>query len=108
MSSPNQVLLAIAFMAVMHLSPAQGQDLAVTNATLIDGTGAAARERVTILIRDGLIDTVIDADKAVIPEGMHLIDATGRFVIPGLADMHVHFGTGGLVPFAGETVPQRE
>lgn len=27
-----------------------------------------------------------------------VIDAVGKFVLPGLADMHVHFGTGGVLP----------
>jgi imidazolonepropionase-like amidohydrolase len=96
----------VALMVMVQVRPtlAQNGNLAITNATLIDGTGAAARKGVTILVRDGLIARVIDADKAVIPDGTRLIDATGRFVIPGLADMHVHFGTGGLLPFDSLTV----
>jgi imidazolonepropionase-like amidohydrolase len=96
----------VAIMLLLQVRPAAAQDgnLAIANATLIDGTGAAAREGVTILIRDGVIASVVDADKAAIPDGTHLIDATGKFVIPGLTDMHVHFGTGGLLPFDSLTV----
>ena len=90
------VLVAVALLGQVQPIPAQSGTLTIANVTLIDGTGAAARERVTILIRDGLIAGVMDADKAVVPDGTRLIDGTGKFVIPGLADMHVHFGTGGL------------
>ncbi len=98
------VLVAVALVVQVQPTPAQNGTLTIANVTLIDGTGAAARERVTILIRDGLIAGVMDADKAVVPDGTRLIDGTGKFVIPGLADMHVHFGTGGLVPFDSLTV----
>ncbi len=91
------VLVAVTLLAQAQPTLAQKGNLAIVNATLIDGTGAAARRSVTILVRDGLIASVTDADKAVVPDGTHRIDATGKFVIPGLADMHVHFGTGGLL-----------
>jgi imidazolonepropionase-like amidohydrolase len=97
-------LVAVTMMGQPRPTLAQNGNLAIANATLIDGTGAAARANVTILIRDGRIARVIDADKAVVPDGTRVIDATGKFVIPGLADMHVHFGTGGLLPFDSLTV----
>jgi len=73
---------------------AQAQDLAITGARLIDGTGAAPREGTTIVVRDGRIAAVgRDGDTAV-PAGIRTIDAAGRTVMPGLADMHVHFSLG--------------
>lgn len=78
--------------------------LVIAGATLIDGTGAPARERVNILIRDGLITGIVAADGSALPERATVIDARGKFVIPGLSDMHVHFGTGGLVPGDARTV----
>lgn len=98
------VLVAIGLLVRVQATPAQERSLAVTHATLIDGTGAPPRENVTILVRDGLIDSVVDSAKAVIPDDARVVDATGKFIIPGLADMHVHFGTGGLLPFDSVTV----
>ncbi len=102
----RSLAVLVAITAMLQVRPVLAQDgnLAIAHATLIDGTGAAARANVTILIRDGTIARVMDADAAVVPEGVRLIDATGKFVIPGLADMHVHFGTGGLLPFDSATV----
>ena len=98
------VVVAVTLLVQVQPTLAQKGNLAIVNGTLIDGTGAAARERVAILIQDGLIDRVSDADSVVIPEGTRVIDATGKFLIPGLADMHVHFGSGGLLPFDSLTV----
>ena len=90
-------LVALMF-AIPVPASAQDADLAVMNATLIDGTGKAPQKKVTILVRDGLITSVGSTEKTIIPKSAHVIDATGKFVIPGLADMHVHFGSGGLIP----------
>ncbi|HEX8000779.1 MAG TPA: amidohydrolase family protein [Pyrinomonadaceae bacterium] len=52
------------------------------------------RERVllnqTVVVRDGVIAEIGDAKKVKIPEGAQRIEGTGKFLIPGLADMHVH------------------
>ncbi len=69
-------------------------DLAITVATLIDGTGAAPQPGTTILVREGRIAAVAPDAEAQVPEGVREIDAAGRFVIPGLADMHVHLSLG--------------
>ena len=80
-------------------------DLAISGATLIDGTGAPARRGAVILVKDGRIANVaFGPPDVVIPDGVRVIDATGKYVIPGLADMHVHFGTGGLLPSDPHTV----
>jgi len=73
---------------------AQAQDLAITHARLIDGTGAAPMDGATIVVRDGRIAAVGRDGTIEVPEGMRTIDATGKFVMPGLADMHVHFSFG--------------
>jgi imidazolonepropionase-like amidohydrolase len=52
------------------------------------------RERVllnqTVVVRDGVIAEIGDAKKVKIPEGAQRIEGAGKFLIPGLADMHVH------------------
>jgi imidazolonepropionase-like amidohydrolase len=69
--------------------------IAITHARVIDGTGAAARDDQTILIREGKIDSVGTVS---IPSDAKVIDGTGRSVIPGLVDMHGHmFYTAGNV-----------
>lgn len=81
---------------------AQSRPLAITGATLVDGSGGPPRADVTILMEDGVVAAVLDSGEAPIPQGADVIDAAGKYIIPGLADMHVHFGTGGLV--AGDSL----
>lgn len=73
---------------------AEAQELAITGATLIDGTGAAPRPATTIIVRDGRIAAVTPDADAEVPAGATEIDAAGKYVIPGLADMHFHLSLG--------------
>jgi imidazolonepropionase-like amidohydrolase len=60
---------------------------AITNVTLIDGTGTPPVERATIVIRDGRFESVGEAQA---PEGADVVDASGLWAVPGLIDTHVH------------------
>src|SRR3712207_7476109 len=55
------------------------------------------RERVlrdqTVLVRDGLISEVGDARRVRVPAGALRIDGRGKYLLPGLADMHAHLFT---------------
>ena len=63
--------------------------LAITNGTLIDGSGNDPLTGMTILIEDERI-TAISRDGQV-PRGATVIDAMGGSILPGLIDTHVHF-----------------
>ena len=64
--------------------------LVLHNATVIDGTGAAPRAGMDVIVRGESIVDVVASDAAKHPDGAHVIDATGKNVIPGLVDMHAH------------------
>lgn len=64
----------------------------LTNATVIDGTGAAAQHSSSVLIRDNTIESVgrnLCTDSAA-----EIIDLGGLTVLPGFFDCHVHFAFG--------------
>jgi enamidase len=65
--------------------------VALTNARVIDGTGAAAKESQTIIIRDGKIAEMGSSSQVHPPAGALLIDLAGKTVIPGLVMVHEHF-----------------
>jgi enamidase len=64
--------------------------IALTNARVIDGTGAPARENQTVLIRDGNIASVGNSADVSPPAGAMTIDLTGKSVMPGLVMLHEH------------------
>jgi enamidase len=64
--------------------------LALTNARVIDGTGAPAREGQTVIIREGSIAAVGPAAGTPVPEGALHIDLAGKTVLPGLVMVHEH------------------
>ncbi|HYU27748.1 MAG TPA: hypothetical protein VEK83_01850, partial [Gemmatimonadales bacterium] len=64
--------------------------VALTHVRVIDGTGAAPREDQTLIIRDGNIALLGAARSTKVPEGAHVMDLTGKSVIPGLVMMHEH------------------
>jgi imidazolonepropionase-like amidohydrolase len=63
--------------------------IALTNARVIDGTGAAARENQTVVMRDGLITYAGPAAGAPVA-GAEIIDLAGHTVLPGFVMLHEH------------------
>jgi imidazolonepropionase-like amidohydrolase len=62
---------------------------AIVNATVIDGTGRPPIPRGVVLVQDGRISNVAD-DSLQVPAAAAVIDAAGKYVIPGLMDANVH------------------
>ncbi|MDX6466763.1 MAG: hypothetical protein QOI27_1803, partial [Gaiellaceae bacterium] len=69
----------------------------LTNARLFDGTGAAVRERVSVLVDAGRIAAVAEGAEAP-PEGAVSVDLGGRTLMPGLIDAHAHVGVSFTTP----------
>ena len=76
--------------------------IAVTHVTVLDATGAPPRPDFTVLISGTRILAVGPSSSVLIPSRAKVFDGAGKFLIPGLADMHVHL-TG-----AGEPAGSRE
>jgi imidazolonepropionase-like amidohydrolase len=82
----------IAVVAVLLFVPgfARAQSTAIVNATVIDGTGAAAKPNTAILIQGKKIAAVGPREKLNISSDAKIIDASGKYVMPGLIDTNVH------------------
>lgn len=88
--------LLIAMLMFVGAVEAQAPEtVALTHATVIDGTGAPAMPDSTIVVRAGRIVAVYPASSRAIPAGAQVEDLSGRWVIPGLIDAHVHIANGG-------------
>jgi imidazolonepropionase-like amidohydrolase len=88
-----RMLLAVAAVYVL-ISPqaarAAQPPLALTHATVIDATGGPVLKDQTVVVIGGRIQTIGRSSEVKIPGGATLVDATGKFVVPGLWDAHVH------------------
>ena len=67
------------------------QPLILTHVTVIDATGSPAKPDMTVVIRDHRIVALGRTGAAALQDA-EIVDATGKFLIPGLWDMHVHTG----------------
>jgi imidazolonepropionase-like amidohydrolase len=74
----------------MAALPVWAGALALVDGRVIDGTGRRALENATVLVEDGVITAVGARDAVALPESARIIDASGKTLMPGLADMHVH------------------
>jgi imidazolonepropionase-like amidohydrolase len=65
-------------------------ELVLTHVTVIDGSGAPPRRDMTVVIIGNRISQIDATNKIVGSQNSKIIDATGKYLIPGLWDMHVH------------------
>lgn len=82
-----------------------GAALAIRNARLFDPRDLSVTRGMSVLIEgDRIVRVVADADLK-LPDGAEVLDAHGRFLMPGLWDNHQHFGDvdGALDLIAGVT-----
>src|SRR5690554_1470754 len=60
---------------------------AFTNVNLLPMTHEQVLENQTVLVRDGIIADLGPADEITVPAGAVTIDGSGRYLMPGLAEM---------------------
>ena len=73
-------------------APVMAESTVLTNVTVIDGTGAAAKPNSAIVMTDGKIAYVGPMAGLKAPAGAKTLDLSGKFVMPGIIDSHVHVG----------------
>jgi imidazolonepropionase-like amidohydrolase len=79
----------------------------VENVTVIDATGSVPQPHRTVIVLAGKIEAIYDVGESLGRKlsGIH-VDGTGKFLIPGLWDMHVHMVFGDWFPRGKEvTLP---
>jgi imidazolonepropionase-like amidohydrolase len=80
------------FMVTTSLALAQDEEkvIALVGGTLIDGTGGPPVPDAVIIIRGERIEAVGRAGELRIPDGAGKIDVSGKWILPGFIDLHVH------------------
>jgi len=75
----------------MDNMPVRKKAIKAIEGRLIDGTGSTPTRKAIVVIEKEKIKEVGKANEIKIPDGAELIDASGKTVMPGLIDSHMHF-----------------
>ena len=84
----SPVLIA-ALACIPALTAAQGT-IAIRNVTVISMKGAGPSARRTVVVRDGRIAAIGRSNRVRVPAAATVVDGTGKYLIPGLFEMHGH------------------
>ena len=89
LSKAARLLFLIGLLAVFTLA-GQTRTLVFTNITIIDATGAPPQPGMTVVVRNGRIEALGKTGQLRVPRESQVVNGAGKFMIPGLWDMHVH------------------
>src|SRR5262245_675362 len=88
---PGFTLMVLLLMQGMPLGrQAPERALVIKDVTVIDVIGAAVKPHMTAVISGDRIATLGEAGKVDMPKDALVVDGRGKFLIPGLWDMHIH------------------
>lgn len=90
------VVATLALAACVETPGEYASALAIENVAVVDVVQGEIREGRTVVVQGSRIVEVVPASPVRPRDGVTRVDGSGRYLIPGLWDMHVHFG----MPFA--------
>ncbi len=85
----SRLVACASVFALAAASPALAEDFIIENVTLVDGTGQPNQANMSIGVEDGRITFVTPTAAAPRVDGRR-IDGSGRYLMPGLMDVHIH------------------
>jgi imidazolonepropionase-like amidohydrolase len=88
-------ILTFGLASIVAMTQTRSKPIVFTHATVIDATGADAQSDMVVIVTGETITEVGKFGKIEFPKNSQVIDATGKFLIPGLWDMHVHLTKAG-------------
>lgn len=88
----KQVFAAAALAGAGLAAPAAAEDIVIENVTLVDGTGQRL-EGMTVGVENGRFSMITPTRAAPLVAGRR-IDGTGKYLMPGLIDVHIHLSGG--------------
>ncbi|MFG2497729.1 amidohydrolase family protein [Streptomyces sp. NPDC048441] len=70
-----------------------GGDLVIEGGTLLDPATGEVTEDAVVVIVDGVVRAAGARGRTRVPEGAEVLDAHGRWILPGLVEAHIHLNT---------------
>lgn len=94
MSKPLLLLLLILVFGISSFDYSEEKKsegvIVITNASVIDMENGSISKRMSLLIEQGIISEIGPTGDVKIPSKAKIIDGSGKYLIPGLWDMHAH------------------
>ena len=89
-------IVAISIVGLLALTPCvgHGEVIVFSGGTLIDGSGNEPLAKSTVVIENERVVYAGSQVDAPVPEGSKTIDTSGKYLLPGFADMHNHLANG--------------
>jgi imidazolonepropionase-like amidohydrolase len=84
------LILLAALASFAGAAPVDSKTVAFVGVNVIPMDRQRILPNQTVIVRDGVIAEIGDERRVKVPRGSQQIDGRGKFLIPGLADMHVH------------------
>jgi Amidohydrolase family len=84
------VLLCCSFLRAAP-GPKASESLIITNVNVVDTRYGSLSPNQTVIVKDGVIHSIVKIAIVGISSNVHVVNAEGRFLIPGLWDMNTHF-----------------
>ena len=91
------LVMATALAAQQKDGDGQGS-LVIAHVTVIDATGASPKPDTTVVIVGDRIAIIGKGSQTAVPKSARVVDGAGKFLIPGLWDMHVHLNYKDYLP----------
>src|SRR5688572_4370506 len=91
--SPMKILLKLCVLGLLIPPAARAQaqgTFAFTNVNVVPMTNDAVLSNQTVVVQNGQIVAVGPVNRVQVPEGATRIDGRGKYLMPGLAEMHGH------------------
>ena len=101
MKTTTLVVITGLFISFFFCTNAERADIAIQNVTIIDATGASEKTGMTVLITGNRILRISRTQKTKLAGAIRIVDGSGKYLIPGLWDLHIH-------PFEGKDIRWKE
>lgn len=86
----KKLFFALMFVLAALAAPVSAQTVAFTNVNVIPMDRERVLANQTVVVKNGLIAEIGDAKKVKLPKDAVRVDGTGKYLVPGLVDMHTH------------------
>jgi imidazolonepropionase-like amidohydrolase len=99
------ILVSICVATFVFQCPAQEPALAFVHVNVIDATGSPVQADMTVVVQGKEILQIGKSKDVAVPKGAKAVDGRGKYLIPGLWDMHVHEIFGAWLPEDEKLIP---